>query len=292
MVQNKYVVLLYNMNEISFIVNSSSSNGATNVSSGGDYFEIHLEDGIDIPRDAEGVNVSVEDADVWWSIPNIIAGQNDKMYVTGQNTSDVVTNFTITIPQGLYDLTGLNTAIARELGNAGAKVSPDPLISMTPDDATQKVQIRFNYNDVSIDFTQNDTPREILGYNSSIYGAYTTAPHNVLAPNTAQFNQVNYFLLHSDIVQKGIRYNNTYSQIIAKVPIDVSPGSQITYTPFNPSKIPAPELSGANRNVLRFWITDDKNRPINTNNESYSMRVVIRYTTPKTYEHFMRSSYR
>jgi hypothetical protein len=82
------------------------------------------------------------------------------MYISGPNTADVLTTFSITIPQGLYDLSGLNQAVLRELENIGAKIDPDPLINMTPDDATQKVAIRFNYNTVSIDFTQVDTPRD------------------------------------------------------------------------------------------------------------------------------------
>jgi len=265
------------MSEISLIVNSSSTNGARNVSSDGSYFEVHLEEALQIPQSTSSVTISVEDADIWWTIPNIITGQNDKMYITGKDTNDVLQNFVITIPQGLYDLTGLNSTIMRELSNAGAKVSPDPLITLSPDEATQKVQIRFNYNDVSIDFSQTDTPREILGYNSQVYGAYASSPHNVLADNTAQFNQVNYFLLHSDLVNSGIRYNNTYNQTIAKIPIDVAPGSQITYKPFNPAKSHSEQLIGSSRSVMRFWLTDDKNRPVNTNGESYSARIVIKY---------------
>ena len=84
------------------------------------------------------------------------------MYITGPDTAGVVQNYTVTIPQGLYDLSGLNQAVLRDLENKGAKINPNPLITMTPDDATQKVQIRFNYNNVSIDFTQANTFRDIV----------------------------------------------------------------------------------------------------------------------------------
>ncbi len=270
--------------EISMLVSSDPEAGATNVSSDGSYFEVQLQDGLKIPSDALNVNIEVEEASVWWVVPNIITGQNDKMYITAPDTADVVQNYVITIPQGLYDLSGLNQAVLRELENAGAKIDPDPVITMTPDEATQKVEIRFNYSTVSIDFTQSDTFREILGFDSQIYGTYPSAPINVLAPNVAQFNQVNYFLLHSDLTNKGIRFNNNYNQTISQILIDVPPGSQIVSKPFNPAKISAPELAGTNRTNLRFWLTDDSNRRVNTNGEYFTARIVIHYLKPYVIE--------
>ena len=264
--------------EISMIVSSDPINGATNVSSDGSYFEVQLQDGLNIPKDALNVNISVEEATIWWSVPNVITGENDKMYITGPDTADVITNYVITLPQGLYDLSGINAAIARELEIAGAKIDPDPLITLSPDEATQRVQIRFNYATVSIDFTPNDTFRTILGFNSQVY---TPVPNNpVLAPNVAAFNRVNYFLIHSDLTNKGIRFNNNYNQTIGQVLIDVAPGSQIVSRPFNPARINAQELAGSSRTNLRFWITDDEDRRVNTNNEYWSARVVIHYVRP------------
>ena len=264
--------------EISMIVSSDPINGAANVSPDGSYFEVQLQDGLKIPKDALNVNVSVEEATIWWSVPNIITGQNDKVYITGPDTNDVIQNYVLTIPQGLYDLAGINEAIARELEADGAKIDPEPLITLSPDEATQKVQLRFNYATVSIDFTQNNTPREILGFDAQVY---TPVPDNpLLAPNVAAFNQVNYFLIHSDLTNKGIRFNNNYNQTIGQVLIDVAPGSQIVSKPFNPARINAPELAGATRTNLRFWLTDDEDRRINTNNEYWTARIVIHYLKP------------
>lgn len=264
--------------EISMIVSSDPNNGATNISSDGSYFEVQLQDGLKVPKDALNVNIAVEEATIWWSVPNIITGENDKVYITGPDTLDVVQNYVLTIPQGLYDLAGINEAIARELESAGAKIDPEPLINLSPDEATQKVQLRFNYATVSIDFTPNDTPRVILGFDSAVY---TPVPDNpLLAPNVAAFNQVNYFLIHSDLTNKGIRFNNNYNQTIGQVLIDVAPGSQIVSKPFNPARINAPELAGATRTNLRFWLTDDEDRRVNTNNEYWSARIVIHWLQP------------
>jgi len=264
--------------EISMIVSSDPNNGASNRSSDGSYFEVQLQDGLKVPKDALNVNISVEESTIWWSVPNIITGQNDKMYITGPDTLDVVQNFVLTIPQGLYDLAGINEAIARELEAGGAKIDPEPLITLSPDEATQKVQIRFNYATVSIDFTQDDTPRDILGFDAQVY---TPIPDNpLLAPNVAAFNTVNYFLIHSDLTNKGIRFNNNYNQTIGQVLIDVAPGSQIVSKPFNPARINAPELAGATRTNLRFWLTDDEDRRVDTNSEYWTARIVIHYLKP------------
>ena len=184
--------------EISLIVSSDPDAGAINVSSDGSQFEIQLDgEGIRIPKDAINVNVSVEESTVWWVIPNIITGENDTFYIYGDNdaTPAVPQLFTVVIPQGLYDLAGLNQAVQAELESLGARTvgaggEPLSLISLTADDATQKVRIRFNYTNVYVDFQPNNTPRQILGYNAEQYGPFLTAPLSLLAPNTAQFNQV------------------------------------------------------------------------------------------------------
>jgi len=273
--------------EISFLVSSDPNQGAINVSSDGSQFEIQLDDPIEIPKDALNVNVSVEEATVWWTVPNIITGVNDTFYVYGDDNQGVPVPqlFTVTIAQGLYDLTGLNNSLHSALESAGARVldgsgNPLPLISFSADTATQKVLARFNYTNVYIDFSQAQTPYEILGFNPIQYGAYVGAPLNVLAPNVAAFNQVNYFLIASDLVQRGIRFNNRYNQIISQVLIDVSPGSQIVSTPFNPPKSKANELAGTKRTNMRFRLTDDQFRPVNTNSEYFTARIVIKYLRP------------
>ena len=131
-----------------------------------------------------------------------------------------------------------------------------------------------------VDFIPEDTFRDILGFNKEQYGPFPIAPINDLAPNVAAFNTVNSFYIGSDIVQRGIRINNSYNGIISQVLINVSPGSQIVSKPFNPAKSSAQELAGAKRSNLRFRLTDDKLRPVNTNSEFWTSRVVIRWQSP------------
>lgn len=266
--------------EIPIIVSSDFKNGAFNISPDGSSFEVLLEEPINIPANARNVTLSTVSSNIWWTIPNVITGQNDKLYISGPDTLDVVQSYVITIPQGLYDSVGLNSSIKLQLETAGAKISPSHLITLSADVYSQKTLIRFNYNTVSIDFTQNDTFRDIIGFNSSVLGPYAS-PITVFADNVASYNQVNYFLIHSDLTNKGIRFNRSYNQIISQVLIDVSPGSQIVNTPFNPSKINVNELIGTSRSRIRMWLTDDENRPVNTNSEVWGVHMVIKYRIPE-----------
>jgi hypothetical protein len=274
--------------EISMLVSSDPSQGAVNLSPNGDSFEIQLQDGLDIPRNAINVNMKIEESTIWWTVPNVTTGNNDTLYIVGDSNDvvPVLTAYVVTIPQGLYDLTGINNAVASALEALGARTldalgNPVPLVSFSPDAATQKVVMRLNYSNVTVTFV-SDSPWELMGFDMTGYGPDAGAPVNLLAPNVADFNQVNFFLLHSDLINKGIRINNNYSQTVAQVLINVSPGSQIVSTPFHPAKSNAQTLAGAKRTLMKFWLTDDKQRSINTNHEHWSARIVIDYQIPMT----------
>ena len=256
--------------EIPFLVTSDTNAGARNKSADGSTFYVFLEEPLVIPKSALSVDIIVQEATVWWVIPNIVTGVNDTFYI------DDGAPFTAVVPQGLYDLSGLEAAVERELVAGGA---PAGLFNFIADDATQRVVLRLNQANTQVDFTQGDTFREILGFVSQLVPpAPTIGIFTQLGDTVAAFNQIDYFLIHSDIVNRGMRINNTFNQAIAQVLINVPPGSQIVSTPFNPPSSQAPELIGAKRSRIKFWLTDQANNLVNTQNENWSARLVIRYS--------------
>jgi hypothetical protein len=265
--------------EVNIIVSSDPNNGASSLSLDGSQFSVQLNEPLVFPKESKNIRLSVPEAEIWWTIPNIITGINDTIRIEGPDVGDVIQVYDIIVPQGLYNLAAINSRVLDDLKNQGAKFEPDPLISFAEDNATNRVEIIFNYDTVSVDFTIPNTFREILGFNNLEYGPYPIVPQTVLADNVAAFNQVNYFLIHSDLVNRGLLFNNAYSQIVTKVQIDKAPGSQIVSTPFNPAKSDAASLAGTQKSSLRFWLTDDKNRPINTNGEYWGARILITYDT-------------
>ena len=265
--------------ENSILFSSDDQLGAINRSADGSSFEVQFDTPISIPKDAMNVSLSIEEATVWFTVPNIVE-TNNRLFIFGDDTLGNPQLFTVIVPKGLYDLPGLNNAVLIQLENLGAKTEPSPLINFLSDANTQKVIIRFNYDNVFVDFSQPNTPRDILGFLPLQIGAFATVPINVIADNVAQFNTVNYFLIATDLVREGIRFNNRHAGIVSQVLIDVPPGSQIVSKPFNPPRINADELIGAKRTNIRFNLTDDRLRPVDTNSEYYSLRMVIRYLIP------------
>ncbi len=270
--------------EIAMVVSSDPSLGARNISttSGSfDAFEIQLDQPIEIPAEAINTNLRVEATNIWNNEPNIISGVNDKLRVTGPNTSDVSTVFDITIPQGSYSVSELNQRLQTELSNLGAKVNPDPVISITPDEATQKIELRLNYINVTVDFTVANSCYEILGFLPTSVVTSIIAGESFLAPNEAKFNVISYYLVASSLVAQGLRFNNKYQQIINQTNITARPNSLIVSEPFNPSVIPSTEMNGQVRSTFTVRLLKDDGTPANTRGEYFSVRMSIRYLVPR-----------
>jgi hypothetical protein len=268
--------------EFDIDVSSNPANGSQNLSSDGSSFEVNYEGSppLALPLTAKNISVSVKNAEIWWTVPNVISGQNDafRLTDTGAGSGTAFGPTTINIPQGLYDLSGLAQTIERELVSAGAASGT---ISFSADNATQKVEITANFVGITIDFTVTNSVRDILGFNSQVLGPTAVAPTIWLADNVAAFNVVNYFLIHGDVCDKGIPINSSYTNILAKVVIDVSPGSQIIHRPFRPSRCGASKLKGTTQTNFRYWLTDDQNRAVNTNNEYWSATLSVKYEIPE-----------
>jgi hypothetical protein len=283
--------------EISMILNSNPIDGASNLSRDGSFFQVNLEDGgIQIPGDAINVNVSVESASVWFSTPNILSAnsidgrlkKNNVLYINAPLVSGNPGNVVIEVEQGLYDLTALNDEIFKLIKLDGTILlngtTPKSPIVFDADAATGKIFCIFNEPNITIDFVPNDTFRDVLGFNSGTItsppNASQSNPLSVDAPNTARFNSLTSYLIHSDIVQNGIRFNNSYNQTLTDVLIgDASTFEQINSTPFNPPRVDADELRGIHRNNIAFWITDQDNNRIDMAGEYWSFRMVIRYNS-------------
>ena len=243
----------------------------------GGSFELNFQPKLTLPpKKIRNPTLEVDSALVWWNTSNVEEKVNDKIYITGPDATNdhTVSLYEITIPSGLYDVAQLQEAIERQLENKGARSDPEPLITLSPDEATNRVELQLNYSTVIVDFTPLDTFRDMLGMNSQIIGPSAIIPFTKLADEVARFNTTEYFLIHSSLVQDGIAVNNVYSQVIARVNIDVEVGTQIVFDPRRPRQIP---LDGLDASRVRFWLTDQSNREINTNTEDWTVGITVRW---------------
>ena len=252
----------------SYFFNSAEEAGAQKIGTNGNRFNIQLLDGISIPERALYATLEVTSAQIWNTSPNISAGaNNDKFYISYNGTP-----FTITIADGLYGIAELESYLQREFITLGL---PQDLISLSGDDSTQRSVITFNYASTVIDFTPADTCRDVLGFNSGTVAAAING--SIYSDTQAAFNRVNSYFIRSNILSTGIPQNKFGTGIIAGVPIDVSPGSQITYSPRHPLRANADELIGKSKQYLEFTLLDQLERDVSTNGEEWSFTLVLRY---------------
>lgn len=259
---------------LELIFSSDPVAGAVNIRENGSYFEVQFVEPLHIPAEATNVKLQVVDATIWWTVPNVEPGVND------QFTFDMngLGNQTFSVPKGLYDLNALQAALRTIMTNNGVPVAyANQNFQLIADAATQKVLIYLAMAD-SISVGDPNSVFQLAGWPTG--SAPVVGPGTTSAPNIAEFNQIGSFFLHSDLINRGLRLNNQWNQIIAQVLIDVPPGSQITFQPFNPPISSAAELVGAHVSNARFWLTDDKNRPVDTFGEFFTLRVKIDFTVP------------
>jgi hypothetical protein len=273
--------------EVPILISSNTELGALNKSANGSAFKVRLEDGLAIPKNAVNVNLRVESASVWYTTPNIITGVNDTLSITGPDKNDVLTNFNIVIEQGLYSVDNLTYAIEVGLQQTGAKYLDNqgvrkPLIEFTPQTATGKLLLDINYDNVTVDFSASRNFGEILGWINQVVGPFPgqEMPVILVPSNVAKFNQIDYYLINSSIIDQGLRVNSRYNHTIARVLIDVEPGSQIIYSPNHPTRCNANSLRGVRKTELEFWLTDQNYRRVDTQGENWSANIVIEYYLP------------
>lgn len=266
--------------EQSYIFSSAELNGARNKSDDGSTFDVQLSNPITIPKEAVNCTIEVTQANIWYTTPNISARENNNQfiyYTTDEYAQKVYS--TLTIPDGLYSVSALNAQISLLLVN-DTPSQPADLITITADDATQRVVIIFGAVGVGIDFVPNNTPRDILGFDAQLTPPSTIVGGSITGDNVANFNTLNSYLIHSDLVSQGIPVNANGASILAQVPISAKPGSQIIYQPRNPSRTDLTELIGLPRTSFRVWLTNQVGDYLDTNSEDYSIVVVIRFVLP------------
>ena len=250
------------------ILSSSEKSGALNKSIDGSSFQVSLEKGLIIPQEAKYCWLVCQAAEIWNTSPNIKTGINDKLYI-----SDGMGALLITIPQGLYDIPLLNAEIDRQMIANGR---PPSSLIIIGNNATQKTFIEVLTVGTSVNFTQIDTIRDLLGFQSLILLS-VVANEIFSGTEVAAFNNIDFFVIHTDLISHGLRENNRYTQAVAQVLIESPTGSQIIHEPDNPPEIPCNELIGSKKNIINVWLTDQDNNRIDTAGEDFSLRLVIYY---------------
>ena len=256
------------------IFSSSAANGAINRSIDGTVFSVALDQAISFPPDAFNMTCSVISGSVWNSVNNISATLNNNKfyYFNGANT----TLYTVTLPDGLYSVSSLNAEVNKNLVNQGLVSG---VVSITGNQSTQRIVLSFNILGSYVNFTQPNSCRGVLGFNARLA---PLAPTTIIGQSadgdtTAKFNNIESFLLKTDLVYGDIPTNNVSDQTIAQIDITARTNEQIVYQPINPIRVDASNLKGQGRNYATFRLTDEKGFPAQTN-EDWAFLLLFRYS--------------
>ena len=261
--------------KFSMFFSSDPLTGARNVSQDGSEFSVQLNNPLTIPSNALDCSLSVIQSNIWNTSYNISAdfGNNIFSFVTAE------TPYSITIPDGLYSLSGLNAYLSTQFVNLGLAAN---VITLSGDDSTQKTILTFTGVGDYVNFTVPSSVREVLGFDSRL-APLAGAPsigYSEFSDNPAAFNRNNSYLITSDLVSNGIPVNSTSANIISSVPIDSPPGSQIVYSPQNPLNFDGRELIGSIKNFFSFQLRNQSLQPTPTAGELWSLVILFEYSVP------------
>lgn len=266
----------------SYTFSSDPAVGAINVRNNGSSFSVNLNRAIAIPRGSVDCTVDVIQANIWYVMPNISAALgNNNFYFSSAVTLPGA--YHIVVPDGLYSMNDLNNTLQRDFANLGFASN---IMVFTGDDPTQRSVITYTIAGLQVDFTQANTIRTILGFDSRLSPAIaSTAGESDTSDTTATFNGINSFYVRSSLISSdGLPINNTGTGIIAAVPISAEPGTQIVYQPQVPIDVDARNLIGSSVQYITFDLLDDQLRPVNTLGESWSITMHIHYSILMTTE--------
>lgn len=252
---------------------TSQSSNIINKSADGSTFTVLMNPSITIPSTAKNIKIYTNSVNFWYSFINISSSRgNNKLYIT----DDVAlpSKYTLTIDDGLYSLSDLDSALNYQVIAAGL---PSGTLTLTGDNATGKVIFTLT------------TGYQIYFYTNSMYvllgttnlqkipsGGLTVATYIEKAGAVATFSSLSSVLYHCSLVNNSV-LNGRGSDVIASVSPNVSVGSLQIDRPYNLVKIPANNLVGLRIDQIGIYITDQLGNLLNTNSESYGLTIIIEF---------------
>ena len=268
-----------------YIFSSSPSQGAKNIQDNGSRFSVQMNYPLHVPPGAQNATCEVIQANIWNTSPNISPSFNNDMFVAFDGTNMI----RIQVEKGLYDITTLvsqleiqwNSYLAVD-GKTTVAYQWASLFLISGNDSTQKVSIAFENLmavNIYIDRTQT-TLRSILGFESTSPQKPLVYKGSLTADNTADFNNLNAYYVHSDLVGNGIPTNSTYGQTISVIPVSSAPGNLIVFQgQYENLFADCNNLVGSHngRSTFSFWLTTENNTPIDMNGEEYSFTLLFKW---------------
>jgi len=117
----------------------------------------------------------------------------------------------------------------------------------------------------------------VLGFPVQTGVLYSQLIEGSLVP---KINSFNYYLIQCDLVDRGIRFNNDYNQIIDAILVDVATGEQILTRPIYPATCSVEKITGNPVSNIRVQLLTDALEPADTGSNDFYIRVSIKWFEP------------
>ncbi len=258
----------------SFTVTSSTDAGASNISADGSHFDVEFATPIDIPRDSINARLLVDAATIWWTTPNIREGIVDTLTVFGPSTLDALQSWTVVIPPGLYSVSAINAYVQADLETQGAKIDPSPIITITGNSNTTRVDLTFGYTGSFANFTDPRNIGSVIGFTADT--TPTVSDDQVVSGNQqVSISPLEFYVITASLVDNGIGFGDSLRQIIATVPVDVPVGHQILFRPPRTSPMTCRNMVGRQVRTASFNLLTDRLQPAATGGEVWSLSFTV-----------------
>lgn len=225
----------------------------------------------------EGVLIGIKNIEIPNTMYNIVPGQNGTMTATfsDASTKKVYLGSSTAPYKGSPSSAGLSALLLAQLNvNTSGQT-----FTMTLDANTAKYTITSTQA-WTLTFDDLDAGR-ILGANTG-----TTSVSGLIAtpftfPNVVNLSVNKYFFLNTDITLNSggnwDNYANGNRSTLCKIPINVGNFGNIFYEPNNVAYHACAKIG----NEVRFYLTDQKNRPVDLNNVPFSFTLDIQHPEGK-----------
>lgn len=221
-------------------------------------FQVNFDEPLTLPSEGIDCTLQVDEVIVSNVSPNIT---EDSVFIYD--------GVTYTVPAGLWSIDELQSEMNSLITPFDANN-----IRLTGINAIGKVRIS---NILSLSFPGGLANQLVvlLGLSAS---QTTIAPGSLTqGDNVARFDVLDSYVVVSDLVANGIRFNNDFAQVISVVHITIGAGGLIVFSPVQPAIIPTPELLGTNKSRVVMRLLKNNLQPADTRGTNWSVRVRIKW---------------
>lgn len=189
------------------------------------------------------------------SIPNVEEGENNKIYIEGENE--------IVLPTGSYEIEDINRYIVTELRKRNSLTK----FVLSANSNTLKSEVFCSKN---IDFTKTNTIASLIGFNKN---DMLQANINHTSPNPVSIIKVDVIRITCNIVRGSYR-DGIEGHVLHEFYPSVGPGYKIVEKPHSVKYLPVNKQSY----LTEFYISleDQNGELVNFRGENINLRVDIR----------------